>query len=96
MDMLSAWLSLGFQAVQLGLDAQRVIVLRLMRLSGGGTAGFTEAQLMVTDKMAALTEAHVAATSGAVTGDCRKSAGKVLRVFTKRVRANKKRLSKPA
>ena len=90
MDILTAWRSLGFQAVQLGLDAQRV------RLSGGGTAGFAEAQLMVTDKMAALTEAHVAAASGAVTGDCRKSAGKVLRVFSKRVRANKKRLSKRA
>jgi hypothetical protein len=96
MEVLSAWLALGFQAAQLGLDSQRVIVLRLIRLSGGGAAGFAEAQLTVTDKMAALTEAHVAVAAGAVTGDSRKSAAKVLRVFTKRVRANKRRLSKRA
>ncbi len=59
--MFNTWLALTFQTAQLGLDAQSVIALRLVRLSGGGTAGLTEARLMVSDKMAALTEAHFAA-----------------------------------
>jgi hypothetical protein len=93
-SVLNAWLALTLQTARLGLDAQRVVALRLMRLSGGGAAGLAEAQLMVTDKMAALREAHVAAAAGALTGDNHKAAKKVLRVFTKRVRANKTRLSK--
>jgi hypothetical protein len=49
---------------------------------------------MIGDKMAALREAHVAAAAGAIIGDGPKLARKVLRVFAKRVRANRKRLSR--
>jgi hypothetical protein len=92
--VLNAWLALTLQTARLGLDAQQVIALRLMRLSRGGAAGLAEAQLMINDKMAALGEAHLAAASGALSGDGQKLARKVLRVFRKRVRANKKRLSR--
>jgi hypothetical protein len=91
--VFNAWLALSFQTAQLGLDSQRVIALRLMRLSGGGAAGATEARMMVADKMAALTEAQFAAAGAVLTGDSHKLARKVLRVFKKRVRANKRRLS---
>ena len=56
--MLNPWLALSFQAARLGWEAQNVMALRLMRLAGGGTAGQSEAHLMVTEKVAALTEAH--------------------------------------
>jgi hypothetical protein len=92
--MFIAWFALTCQAARLGLDAQAVVALRLMRLSGGGADGLTEARRMVVDKMAALTEAQFAATTGLLTGDGQ-LAKKVLRVFTKRVRANRKRLSNP-
>ena len=46
-----------------------MIALRLMRLAGGGAAGVKEARLMVTDKMAALTEAQLAAAATFLTGD---------------------------
>lgn len=91
--MFNAWLALTFQTAQLGLDAQRVVALRLMRLSGGGAAGATEARLMVADKMAALSEAQFAAAAAVLTGDGHKLANKVLRVFRKRVRANRNRLA---
>jgi hypothetical protein len=91
--VFNAWLALTFQTAQLGLDAQRVVALRLMRLSGGGAAGATEARLMVADKMAALTEAQFAAAAAVLTGDSHKLANKVLRVFKKRVRANRNRLA---
>jgi hypothetical protein len=92
--VFNSWLSLGFQTAQLGLEAQRVVALRLMRLAGGGTSGLTEARLMVTDKMAAMSEAHFAAAAGVLTGDSHKAAKHVLRVFKKRVRANRRRLSR--
>jgi hypothetical protein len=91
--VFNAWLALTFQTAQLGLDAQRVVALRLMRLSGGGAAGATEARLMVADKMAALTEAQFAAAAAMLTGDSHKLASKVLRGFKKRVRANRNRLA---
>ena len=91
--MFNAWLALTFQTGQLGLDAQRVVALRLMRLSGGGAAGATEARRMVADKMAALSEAQFAAAAAVLTGDGHKLANKVLRVFRKRVRANGNRLA---
>jgi hypothetical protein len=65
-----------------------------VRLAGGGAAGAKEAQLMVTDKLAALTEAQLAALANILTGDGLKIADKILRVFRKRVRANKRRLSR--
>jgi hypothetical protein len=91
--VFNAWLALTFQTAQLGLDAQRVVALRLMRLSGGGAAGATEARRMVADKMAALSEAQFAAAAAVLTGDSHRLADKVLRVFKKRVRANRNRLA---
>jgi hypothetical protein len=79
--VFNAWLALTFQTAQLGLDAQRVVALRLMRLSGGGAAGATEARRMVADKMAALSEAQFAAAAAVLTGDSHRLADKVLRVF---------------
>ena len=93
--MFNPWLALSFQAVRLGWEAQNVMVLRLMRLAGGGVAGHTEANLMVTEKVAALTEAHVAGTTVAIKGgDGHDLVKKVMKVYQKRVRRNKRRLSK--
>jgi hypothetical protein len=63
------------------LDAQEVMALRLLRLSGGGAAGRAEAQRMINEKMAAVSEAQLAAATAALTGDGPKLARKVLRVF---------------
>ena len=71
-----------------------MIALRLLRLAGGGAAAVKEARLMVTDKMAALTEAQLAAAATFLTGDGQKTADKILQVFKKRIRANKRRLSR--
>jgi hypothetical protein len=93
--MLNPWLALSFQAVRLGWEAQTVLALRLMRLAGGGVAGQAEAQRMVTEKVAALTEAHTAAATVAITGGKAATvARKVMKVYKKRVRANRRRLSK--
>ena len=93
--MFNPWLALAFKAMQLGIDAQSVIALRMMRLAAGGARGQAEAQRMVAEKAAAVAEAQVATTTAIVTG--RKDhvvAGKALGAIRKRVRANKRRLSR--
>jgi hypothetical protein len=92
--MLNPWLALTFKAMQVGIDAQNVIFLR-MRLSAGGARGQNEARRMVSEKIAASVEAQATAVSSMITG--RKEtvvAGRVLRGVHKRVRANKRRLSR--
>jgi hypothetical protein len=92
--VLNPWIALGLQTIQLAMEMQGVIALRLMRLAAGGARGRTEASRMVAEKIVAAGEVQMAAASALVTG-CRDNAvaGKVLRVLRKRVRANKRRLS---
>jgi hypothetical protein len=92
--MLNPWLDLSFKAFQLGLEAQSVIALR-MRLASGGPRAQAEARRMVIEKATATAEAQLAATTAALAGSKdHVIAGKALKVFKKRVRANKRRLSR--
>lgn len=92
--MFNPWIALGFQTIQLGMEMQSVVALRLMRLAAGGARGRTEASRMIAEKIAAAGEVQMAAASALATGRRDNAvAGKVLRVLRKRVRANKRRLS---
>ena len=93
--MFNPWLDLSFKAFQLGLETQSVVALRMMRLASGGARAQTEARRMVSEKAAAAVEAQVAVTTAALAGHRdHVIAGKALKVFRKRVRANKRRLSR--
>ena len=92
--MFNAWIASGLQTAELALEAQRVVDLRLRRLAGGGAAGIAEAHLMVTDKMAAVTEAQLAAVMTILTGNGHNAGKKMLHVYRRRVRANRRRLSR--
>jgi hypothetical protein len=93
--MLKPWIALTPKAMQVGFDAQNVIFLRMMRLSAGGARGQSEARRMVSEKIAASVEAQVAAVSGIIAGrEEAVVAGQVIRGLQKRVRANKRRLSR--
>jgi len=70
------------------LDAPRVIALRLMKLSQGGTAAESEIRRMVSEKIIANTEAAATLATGG-------SVPKVLRRYRTIIRANSKRLSTP-
>jgi hypothetical protein len=95
MRMWSAWFALSTQAARLGWEAQGVAALRLMRLAQGGARGQSEAQRMVAEKAAALAEAQTAAAAAAITGGSgNRVAKKVLRVYRKRVRRNRRRLTR--
>jgi geranylgeranyl pyrophosphate synthase len=93
--MLNPWFSVILKAMQLGFESQNVIALRMMRLAAGGTTAQTEVRRMIADKTAAGIEAQAAAAASVASGHRDTAvAGKVLRVLKKRVRANKRRLSR--
>lgn len=91
MQIWSAWLGLA----RLGWDMQAVMALRMMRMAGGGARAQSEAGRMVTEKMAALVEAQAAAATEAMKGgSSRQAANRVLRVYKRRVRRNRRRLTR--
>ena len=87
----NTWIDAGRFAV----DAQWVIAHRMMRLAGGGPGAASEAQRMVSEKVAALALAQAEAGAALMTGASLAVAGsRAALPFTRRVRANRKRLSR--
>ena len=62
--MFRNWMRLTNEVVMLGFETQRVIGLRLVRLSRGGPAAESEALRMVTEKTTALAEAGMTLARG--------------------------------
>ena len=73
--------------MMLGIEANRVIGLRVMKLMRGGRSARREARLMVTEKMDAALEANARIMAGA-------TADEIIRTYRRRVAANAKRLAK--
>ena len=95
MQAWTDWCSLSLRTAQLGWEAQSVIALRLMRLAVLGSGSQTEARRMITGKVAALAEAQSGAAAAVIKGGkSHRVAKKVLGVYKKRVRANKRRLTR--
>lgn len=79
----------------MGVEAQSVVVLRMLRFMAGGARIETEATRMVTEKISAAAEAQLVAAMATIGGRPQHSvANKTLKVLTKRIRANKRRLSR--
>lgn len=93
--MLNPWVTLSMRNAWLAWEAQSVIALRLMRLGSGGARAQSEARRMVSEKTAALVEAQTAAAAAVMSGQSGpRVANKVLSVYRKRVRRNRRRLAK--
>ena len=92
--MYNPWLALSLKAVQMGVEAQSVIALRMLRLATGGARMEAEASRMVTDKVAAAEAQAVAAVSALSARSPHVVVSKAPRVVKKRGRANKRRLSR--
>jgi hypothetical protein len=89
----NATFALSLQATRMCWEAQTVMFLRCLRIAQGGAKA--ETARMMTEKIAALAEAQVATTAAALTGSRTHGvAKKALGVYAKRVRRNKRRLSK--
>jgi hypothetical protein len=90
--MFNPWLELSLKAVQMGMEAQSVIAIRMLRLATGGARMEAEASRMVTDKVAAAEAKAVAAVSALNGRSPRVVVSQAPRVVKKRVRgANKRR-----
>jgi hypothetical protein len=83
--MVKTWLDHTMHTALLGLEAQRVVGLRLMKIGAGGAAAQAEIQRMVAEKAAAMFEATAILAAGG-------SPRKVVRRYRTRVRANERRL----
>jgi hypothetical protein len=93
--MNRSWLTLSFDMMRLGLEAQSVITLRTMKIMQGGAAAERETRQMVTEKMAAAIEAGAAVTAGMIEGQGRATlTRKAMKGYKRRVTANRKRLSR--
>lgn len=69
--------------------------LRCLRIAQGGAKAESETMRMMTEKVAALAEAQVTATAAALTGSKNQAIAKrALGAYAKRVRRNRRRLSK--
>jgi hypothetical protein len=89
------WFAASSQAAMLAFEAQTVMALRLMRIAAGGASARSEAQRMVTEKVQAIAEAQAAAAVGAMTGrNSRQIGKKIVGVYKKRVRGNRRRLTR--
>jgi len=76
-------------------DAQTVIWLRSLRIAQGGALAEIETTRMITEKVAALAEAQVAATAATLRGsEKHRVAKKALGVYARRVSSNRRRLAK--
>jgi hypothetical protein len=93
--MYNPWFALSLKAVQMGMEAQSVIALRMLRMATGGKRAEAEAGRMVTEKVVAAAEAQAVAAVAAMGGHPQHVvAGKTLKVYKKHVRANRRRLSR--
>jgi hypothetical protein len=92
--MMNPWLTLTIQVARLSWGAQGVIALRMMKLASGGCAAQSEASGMVSEKVAARSEAQVVAATAVLGGsNAARTTRKILNVYKKKVRANKRRLT---
>jgi hypothetical protein len=90
-----AQIATAFDLARLGMESWMVIGLRMAKFAAGGPPALLEAQRMVMEKAAAAIEAQTAAGLALAGGASHEATGrKVLRGYRKRVRANRRRLTR--
>ncbi len=89
----NSWLNLSFKAMQLGVEAQTVISLRLMKLAMGGPSAVFEAERMVTEKALTAMEAQKDFLTNTLVGRHHRASSRALTLYRQRVRANRRRLT---
>ena len=82
-----SWWKFSEDVMLAGWEAQRVVALRMLKLSQGGPAAASEASLMISEKARASFETATTLMGGG-------SPEKVLRRYRTIMRANEKRLSR--
>jgi hypothetical protein len=90
-NLMNTWV----EAVCFGADVQHVMALRMTRLASGGPFAATEAQQMLSEKVAAFGEAHWAIMMALANGlSLDAAAAEAYAPYQRRVRANRRRLGR--
>ena len=85
--MNRSWIGLAFDIALLGMESQRVVGLRVLKIAGGGRAALTELERMLNEKPAALAEAATTVMTGG-------SPKAVVHRYRTHVKANERRLNR--
>jgi hypothetical protein len=88
------WFDASLKAWSLGFEASSVIVLRTLRMAGGGVAAEAEARRMVSEKFEAGLALHALALNGGLGLTFHSAAIRTMEHYARKVRANSRRLSK--
>ena len=92
---MNPWFTLARDAARLAIDAQSVVALRLARFASSPEFDWREAQRMTTEKVAALAQVQVATALSLMSGKRGPAvASKAIGIYGKRVRRNRRRLSR--
>jgi hypothetical protein len=87
-------LTAGFAGMSLAWTVPQVMALRIAKVARGGKRGQAESKLMVTEKLAAAAEAQGIMARALLAASPGRGAEAVLRLYNRRVTANKRRLGK--
>jgi hypothetical protein len=87
------WLRLTVDIAKLGVEAQSVVALRLVKLARGGYAAVEEAHLMVSEKVGAAMSAPLYVASDMLAPGPA-AAQRTTTTLLRKVRANRRRLSR--
>jgi hypothetical protein len=85
--MIQPWMRLATNTMLLGFEAQRVVLLRMIRIAAGGAYAQAEINRMASEKLFVAVRAMAMMTFG-------QSPESVVRHYRSRVRANERRLSR--
>ncbi len=94
MSYRNPWLRASFAAWSLGVEASTVIMLRTMKIAGGGPEAEREVAQMVNEKIEAGLDLQTKAMTGGLGLTPESAANKTLSHYRRKVRANRRRLMK--
>jgi len=88
------WFGIGVNAWSLGVEAATVVGLRTMKIAAGGAAGEAETRRMISEKVDAGLALQALAMTGGLGFSPRSAAAKTLTHYRRKVRSNRRRLSR--
>jgi hypothetical protein len=88
-------LALTRDIFSLGMEMNAVIGLRMLQIATNDPKAQAEAQLMITEKMMALTTVQTRYAIDVMTGQAHNAPARTVAFYRKKVQANRKRLTRP-
>lgn len=92
--MRNPWMRLTMDTWALGVEASSVIGLRTLKMAAGGAAAQAEAELMVREKIESGLALQARAMTGGLGLTAHGAAARTVAHYRRKVRANRRRLSK--